>query len=143
MKMIQIGLWVVCAMSAVSAMGAFAAEADDTAQLGNTMKDMAATLATITSQVSNSADNTSSETLCDRLTADIDTAKTLTPPKIAVLPADQQATQEQAYDQLLDQLAAQVANLKSDLVSGNNAAAAQDITAIQATENSGHSQFAH
>jgi hypothetical protein len=110
-------------------------------QIATDMKEMSTALRTITAQVSNAADNASSAALCDQIIAGIGDAETQTPDDIAKLPAASQPAQELAYVALLDTLAGQVAQLKTDFLAGNNAAAVTEIAAINATKTTGHGQF--
>ena len=109
--------------------------------IGDAMKDMASALKTIVGQASDASQNASSAQLCDQMLKDIATARPQTPEKVANLPSDQQASQETAYQQALDQLASQVTQLKNDFVANNNAAAANDLNAINQTKIAGHKQF--
>lgn len=109
--------------------------------LGGVMKNMATTLSQIQQQVSDASQNTSTESLCDSLSAWIEQAKTIMPAKVAALPADQQAAQMQSYVQMLGQLEGLVGQLKGFLLNGDNTSATGMITQINQLKIQGHTAF--
>ena len=117
------------------------AHADTETQLGDIMKDMAGDLKTIISQSTDATKNADSAALCDEITAHIATARSLTPLKVGALPADQQAAQIAQFQAALDKLTSQLTQMKADFVANNNAAVANDLTAINATKVAGHKAF--
>jgi hypothetical protein len=134
--MTKFNLLVVAVLSSTFAVTAFAND-----DLAKVMDDMASNLKTITKQAPDATQNASSASLCDKVIADIAQVSGLTPDAIAKLPADQQAQAEQGYVAELGQLSDQFAALKADFVAGNNAAAATELTAINATKADGHKKF--
>lgn len=137
MKTKSLFLFATLAVFAMAGM----ASADTDTQLGGVMKDMASNIQQITAQSTDATKNADSAHLCDLITADIATARTLTPEKIGALPSDQQPAQLAQFQAMLDKLTSEISQMKADFVANNNAAVTNDLNVINQTKIAGHKAF--
>ena len=111
------------------------------ANLGATMKSMAASLKKITAQAADATKNAESEQLVLELVATTKLSKNFIPPTLKNLPADQQKVQLEQYNKLIDESVAIMEELAAAFHDNNNTKATDLITKINAAKKEGHNQF--
>jgi soluble cytochrome b562 len=116
----------------------FAAEHEDDSPLHGEMEGMNKNLRQLGHQYKDPAQKDSSLALVASMQKHAETARTMTPPKVAKLTGDAQTALLDTFHKDLDGLIKEIATLKDAIASGNNDAAKAEIDKIRGLKESGH-----